>query len=265
MPDGAFYTVTYNATSVVLTVVRNADVSITNTDSKDPVKADIPAGPHTSLTYTVTVANAGPGPANNVVLTDTLPAHVIVTSVPGSCTGAGAVKTCSLGTIPSGSNVVLSFVVKPPSPETLTNTASSTSTTPDTNSANNTNIAQTTVVSAQKNTSYVNVDDGAGGVSYDKPALSIKALGNTVQFNFWGTASHRLLSDEGVLDSGVKAPGTGFSVVITGSGHLLVPRHACRAGGDGEDHGEADLHRFGWQSHGDVGVGGTARPGTCST
>lgn len=218
MTDGAFYVVSYPGTSVVLTVVRNADVSITNTDSKDPVKADVPAGPHTSLTYTVTVTNGGPGPANNVVLTDTLPAHVIVTSVPGSCTGTGPVKTCSLGTIASGSNVVLSFVMKPPSPETLTNTASSTSSTPDPNSVNNTNVSQTTVVKAQLNTSYVNVDDGVGGVSYDKPALVLKSLGTTVQFNFWGTASHRLLSDEGTVDSGVKAPGTGFSVVISGAG-----------------------------------------------
>jgi fibronectin-binding autotransporter adhesin len=218
MLDGAFYTVTYNPTSVVLTVVRNADVSITNADSNDPVKADVPAGPHTSLTYTVTVSNAGPGPANNVVVTDTLPAHVIVTSVPGSCTGAGVVKTCSLGTIPSGSNVVLSFVMKPPSPETLTNTASSTSDTPDTNSANNTNVSQTTLVNAQLNTQYVNVDDGVGGVSYDTPALVLKKLGNTVQFNFWGTASHRLLSNEGTIDTGVMAPATGFSAVIRGSG-----------------------------------------------
>ena len=217
MPDGAFYTVTYNATSVVLTVVRNADVSITNADSADPIKADATTGPDSLLTYTVTVANAGPGPANNVSVTDTLPHHAVATTVPGSCTGAADVKTCTLGTIPSGSNVVLTFVVRPESPEAITNTASSTSTTPDPNSANNTNIAQSTVVTAQKNTSYVNVDDGAGGVSYDKPALALKQ-GNKVQFNFFGTASHRLLSDEGTIDTGVKATGTEFAVAITGSG-----------------------------------------------
>ena len=217
MPDGAFYTVTYNATSVVLTVVRNADVSITNTDSADPIKADATTGPDSLLTYTVTVANAGPGPANNVSVTDTLPHHAVATTVPGSCTGAADVKTCTLGTIPSAGNIVLTFVVRPESPETITNTASSTSTTPDPNSANNTNIAQSTVVTAQKNTSYVNVDDGAGGVSYDKPALALKQ-GNKVQFNFFGTASHRLLSDEGIIDSGVKATGTEFAVAITGSG-----------------------------------------------
>ena len=187
MLDGAFYTVTYNPTSVVLTVVRNADVSITNTDSADPIKADAPSGPHTSLTYTVTVSNAGPGPANNVVVTDTLPHHAFVTSVPGSCAGAGDVKTCSLGTINSGSSVVLSFVLKPATPETITNTVSSTSSTPDPNSANNTAIAQSTVVTAVTNTQYVNVDDGVGGVSYDTPALALKKQGNKVQFNFFGT------------------------------------------------------------------------------
>jgi uncharacterized repeat protein (TIGR01451 family) len=218
MPDGAFYTVTYNATSVVLTVVRNADVSITNTDSADPIKADAPAGPHTSLTYTVTVANAGPGPANNVSVTDTLPHHVVATTVPGSCTGTGDVKTCSLGTINSGSNVVLTFIVRPESPETITNSASSTSTTPDPNAANNTAVAQTTVVKPQLNTSYVNVDDGAGGVSYNKAAVTLKTQGNKLQFNFFGTASHRLLSDEGIIDTGVQAPGSEFSLAISGSG-----------------------------------------------
>jgi hypothetical protein len=138
--------------------------------------------------------------------------------VPGSCTGTGDVKTCSLGTIASGGNVVLSFVVRPESPEAITNTASSTSTTPDPNSANNTGIAQSTVVQAQANTSYVNVDDGAGGVSYDKPAVVMKKQGNKLQFNFFGTASHRLLSDEGTIDTGVKAPGTSFAVALTGSG-----------------------------------------------
>ena len=218
MNDGAFYVVSYPGTSVVLTVVRNADVSITNTDSADPIKADAPAGPHTSLTYTVTVANAGPGPANGVTLTDTLPHHVFATSVPGSCTGSGDVKTCSLGTIPSGTNVVLAFVVKPVSPEAITNTASSTSSTPDPNSANNTAISQSTVVQAALNTSYVNVDNGAGGVSYDKPAVTLKKQGNKLQFNFFGTASHRLLSDEGTIDTGVQAPGVSFAVAITGSG-----------------------------------------------
>src|SRR5204862_1215524 len=56
------------------------------------------------------------------------------------------------------------------------------------------------------------------GVSYSDPAIAPKKQGNKVQFNFFGTASHRLLSDEGTIDTGVKAPGTSFSVAITGSG-----------------------------------------------
>jgi hypothetical protein len=55
-------------------------------------------------------------------------------------------------------------------------------------------------------------------VSYDNPNLTLKKLGDNVQFNFWGTASHRLQSDEGTLDTGVKAPGTEFAVAVTGAG-----------------------------------------------
>src|SRR5262249_26560395 len=53
MSDGAFYKVSYAPTSVTLTAIRNADVSITNVDSSDPIAADAPAGPHSSLSYTV--------------------------------------------------------------------------------------------------------------------------------------------------------------------------------------------------------------------
>lgn len=193
-------------------------MSITNTDSADPIPANAPAGPHSSITYAVIVTNAGPGPANNVIVTDTLPHHSIATSMPASCAGTGDAKTCTLGTLAAGANVVLKFAVTPPSPETLTNTVSSTSTSPDPTPANNTKVMQTTVVTAEPHTAYVNVDNGAGGVFYDHLKVTLKQPGYRVQFNFFGTANHRLLSDEGVIDTGVHAPGTEFAVALTGAG-----------------------------------------------
>ncbi len=56
------------ATVTVGMVTPSADLSIAKADSADPVL------PGNSLTYTVTVSNAGPSAANDVAVTDTLPA-----------------------------------------------------------------------------------------------------------------------------------------------------------------------------------------------
>ena len=49
---------------------READLSLTKSDNKDPVTGG------DTLIYTITVNNAGPAPAENGVATDTLPAGV---------------------------------------------------------------------------------------------------------------------------------------------------------------------------------------------
>jgi uncharacterized repeat protein (TIGR01451 family) len=59
-----------------------------------------------SLTYQITVTNLGPDMANNVVITDTLPASVTFTSgavSQGSVTNAGRTVVCRLGSIGNGS------------------------------------------------------------------------------------------------------------------------------------------------------------------
>ena len=53
-----------------LTIVGSANLSITKTDSPDPVLAGAP------LAYTITVSNAGPSTAHGVTVVDTLPAGV---------------------------------------------------------------------------------------------------------------------------------------------------------------------------------------------
>jgi TolB protein len=98
-----------------------------------------------SLTYTITVANAGPTAAKDVVVTDALPAQTRFTSVgpsQGSCSAppVGSVGTvvCSLGMLAKGASGNVTIVVKVVARKTtVVNTASVTSATADPNPANN--------------------------------------------------------------------------------------------------------------------------------
>ena len=120
-----------------------ADLSITKTDSPDPVTAG------SNLTYTITITNNGPAPATSVTLTDTLPGGVtFVSSTPsqGSCSGA-TVVTCTIGSLANSASATVVIVVTPASAGSLSNTASVTAAETDTNTANN-SAAQDTTVSA---------------------------------------------------------------------------------------------------------------------
>jgi uncharacterized repeat protein (TIGR01451 family) len=70
------------------------------------------------VTYTVTVSNAGPSTAHNVVLNDPVPSgtsFVAVSATHGTCAGPSAKKTtisCSLGDLASGGNVGGTVAVK---------------------------------------------------------------------------------------------------------------------------------------------------------
>ncbi|HKV12846.1 MAG TPA: hypothetical protein VJ725_32180, partial [Thermoanaerobaculia bacterium] len=94
-----------NSATETTTVAVSAALSITKTDSPDPVTAG------TNLTYSITVMNAGPSNATLVSLSDTLPTGTTFVSLssPGgwSCTtpavGAGGTVSCSVATFPAGS------------------------------------------------------------------------------------------------------------------------------------------------------------------
>ena len=77
-----------------------ADLTITKTDSPDPVIAG------TNVVYTIKVTNNGPSNVANAVVTDTLPtaATVFVSAVPssGTCTQAAGIGTCNLGPMTAG-------------------------------------------------------------------------------------------------------------------------------------------------------------------
>ena len=95
----------------------------------------------TDVTYTIVVTNNGPGPAANVVMSDTLPAGS--TFVSSSC---GA-NPCAIGTLAAGESATIELVVTMPStPGTATNTATVSTTSTDPVTANDTSSFDTTVV-----------------------------------------------------------------------------------------------------------------------
>jgi uncharacterized repeat protein (TIGR01451 family) len=75
----------------------SADVSVTKSDSADPVSAG------GALTYTLSVHNAGPDQATGVVVTDKLPNGVTFVSASatggGTCSKSNLTVTCNIGTL----------------------------------------------------------------------------------------------------------------------------------------------------------------------
>jgi uncharacterized repeat protein (TIGR01451 family) len=100
----------------------SADVSVTKTDSPDPVTAG------SDITYTITVTNNGPADADIVQITDAVPAgtsFVSVVPTVASCLGT-ATFTCDLGPLANGASATVTLVVLDPgaTPGTvITNTA----------------------------------------------------------------------------------------------------------------------------------------------
>jgi uncharacterized repeat protein (TIGR01451 family) len=123
----------------------SADLSITKTDSPDPVTAG------GAITYTLDISNLGPDAATNVIATDNLPkgvTFVSATSPQGSCVHGGSVK-CELGTIaaqPYGEHATVTIRVNAPSKAgKITNTASVKADQKDPKNGNNKASATTTV------------------------------------------------------------------------------------------------------------------------
>src|SRR5436190_2792521 len=109
------------------TVVNTAaDLSITKSDSPDPVTAG------NNLSYTITVTNGGPSFARSVQVTDPVPAGTSFVSADNSGSNVAGTAAWNLADLPARTTVV-HMVVKVNSNQTATisNTATVTSTTSD--------------------------------------------------------------------------------------------------------------------------------------
>lgn len=120
----------------------DANLTIDKSDSSDP----FPVG--RSLTYTVTVTNAGPDAAFDVLVTDTLPSgvdFVSATTSQGSCGQSAGVITCSLASMGNGASATIDVMVIPRSAGLIQNIASVAASTGDSVAANNSASEDTSV------------------------------------------------------------------------------------------------------------------------
>ncbi len=122
----------------------NADLSITLTDTPDPVTAG------TSLTYVATATNNGPAAAADVVIAMPVPANTTLVSATASAGGTCVATTCTFaGPTASGATRSVTYVVtvaaSAASGSTLSATATTSSTTPDLVPGNNSATATTAV------------------------------------------------------------------------------------------------------------------------
>ena len=145
-PSGTNQSVSTTGGSLTIAAGR-ADLSITKTDSPDPVATTA------TLTYTIDVTNGGPDDASAVKVVDTLPAGVTFVSATGTnwvCNNSSGTVTCNRtgGNLAPGAAPPITITVTAPSTAgTITNSATVSSPNDDTPS-NNTATETTTVKAA---------------------------------------------------------------------------------------------------------------------
>ena len=124
-------------------VTTSANLSMVKEDSVDPATVGVP------FNYTLTVSNAGPDDATNVIVTDIIPSSFTVGTITpsqGSCDPlAGSTLTCNLGTIGNGGSATVTIEVTPTQAGNISNTAVASSDQSDPDPSDNSDTESTTV------------------------------------------------------------------------------------------------------------------------
>jgi uncharacterized repeat protein (TIGR01451 family) len=197
----------------LVTLEIPADLSVVKTDNPDPVM------PGDNLTYTIILTNNGPSNAQNVALTDVVPANttfvsftdasLLWTLTTPSVGSTGTTIAATKVTMTNGEVATFTLVVNVDSGASndtlLSNTATVVSDTGDLDTSNNTSTAMTSTGLPQIAINDVTVTEGDSGtvdacfaVSLSKPSMDLV----TVDFETaddTATAPDDFLSDAGSL------------------------------------------------------------------
>lgn len=205
-------------------VATAADLSITKTDSSDPI------GPGDPLVYTVTVQNNGPSDAAGVKVTDTLPSGLSVVSTTGCAEDPNGAPTCTLGSISAlgSAQYKISTTADTALPGVMTNSASVAATTTDPNSSNNSTTEETTLVSPADVTATKEIPAGAhivgDTITY---TVTLHNAGPSIQFDNPGDEFSDTLPSELTLVDAQASTGS-----IATSGNQVTWNGSIPASGD---------------------------------
>jgi uncharacterized repeat protein (TIGR01451 family) len=230
--------ITNNVSVLLNTCTASADLSITKTDSPDPVTVG------NNLAYTVTVTNNGPDDVLDATMTDRLPAGLTFVSVnvsdqgeSGQCSESGGTVTCTFGLSSDQGTGMVDIVVRPTAAGTITNTASVSSSLTDPNTANNSATESTFVSGATFTVTNAN-NSGPGSLRQAILDANATVSTQTIAFNIPGSGVHTItplsalppITDAVIID-GTTQPGfagapiielNGASVGSLGSGLVIT-------------------------------------------
>jgi uncharacterized repeat protein (TIGR01451 family) len=205
-----------NSSTILTSIAVQADLAVSKTDLPDPVLAG------GDVTYTITVSNAGPSDAQNVSLSDVIPANTtfvsamqtsgpafVLTKPPVGGTGT---FTATASTLAAGASATFTLVVNVNSGvaqgSVITNTATASTTTPDPNAANDSDI-ETTMVAE---TDLYAVGADAGGT----PHVRVFSGANAAEkYSFFAYSAN---FTGGVRVAMGDVNGDGVPDIITGAG-----------------------------------------------
>ncbi len=180
-------------------VLLNTCGSGTSADLSTSSSATASVNEGGNLTYTVSVANAGPDAATGVVLSDTLPSFggillPVVSIVPsqGSCAVIQTTNVqCALGSIPSGGGASVVVTVTSVAAGAMTNYATALANESDPAPGNNTSSASTAVLDTGQTLVVTNTNDsGAGSLRQAIAVANLDAGPDAIAFNIPGPIPH---------------------------------------------------------------------------
>ena len=193
-----------NAATAATTIPAPPDVTLSKAASIDPVTAG------EAVTYTLTAHNIGPGDAEGVTITDSLPAGTTFVSATVGCTETSGTVTCAVGSIPAGLDAApVTITLEAPTAAataTLANTAAVQAVNEPAANAGNNSTASTIGVLLPDLT--VSID------ALPSPVHADGALAYTITVHNGGSGSAHDVQLLDQLDPSsvfVAAPGCGFS------------------------------------------------------